>query len=406
VACNLLWLVPGAVGGTETVAVGMLRQLADDRPDDIDLTLFGLDAFARAYPELDAAYPTRLVPLDGRLKALRVLAENTWMVRRAAEGFDLVHHLGGTVPLVGSTPAVLTLHDLQPFDLPANFSAAKRLYLQRSIPRSVRRARLVMVPSEFVRRGVIDRFGVDPERVAIAPWGMEPPSTEVSVGEVQARYRLPRRWFAYPAFTWWHKDHSVLVQAFAQVAARQHDVVLVLTGGAGPAEEQVVERISRLGLHDRVRRTGLIPRRDVLAIMRGAVAVTFPSRYEGFGLPALEAMQVGTPLLAADATALPDLVGDAARLVRPGDAAAWAEAMAAMLEAGDDERRAMIAAGRVRAAGYTWAATAAATVAAYRTAAAGAEPAAADTGPADGADADPGAAAAGGEDLDDNGVVS
>jgi alpha-1,3-rhamnosyl/mannosyltransferase len=392
VACNLLWLVPGAVGGTETVAVGMLRELADDCPYDIDLTLFGLDAFARAYPELDAAFTSRLMPLDGRLKVLRVVAENTWMARRAAEGFDLVHQLGGTVPLVGSTPSVLTLHDLQPFDLPGNFSSAKRIYLQRSIPRSVRRARLVLVPSEFVRRGVVERFGLPPERVALAPWGMEPISTEVSVAEVQARYRLPRRWFVYPAFTWWHKDHTVVVQAFTQIAAREHDVVLVLTGGVGPAEDRVVELITRLGLRDRVRRTGLIPRRDVLAIMRGAVAVTFPSHYEGFGLPALEAMQVGTPLLAADATALPELVGDAARLVPPGDAAAWGEAMAAMLEAGDDERQAMIAAGRARAAGYTWAATAAATVAAYRTAA---------TAAAAGGDAE-----AGGDDLDDNGVVS
>jgi len=214
---------------------------------------------------------------------------------------------------------------------------------------------------------VIDRFGVPAERVHVTPFGVEPPSTDVSVAEVQARYHLPRRWFVYPSFTWWHKDHVILVDAFAQIAVREYDVMLVLTGGEGPAEEMVMDRITKLGLRDRVRRTGLIPRRDVLAIMRGAAAVTFPSHYEGFGLPALEAMHLGVPLLAADATALPELVGDAAVLLPVGDADAWAGAMAAMLE-DCDERHRLIAAGRERAAGYTWAATAAATMAAYRAA--------------------------------------
>jgi glycosyltransferase involved in cell wall biosynthesis len=395
VAVNLLWLVPGVVGGSETVATGLLRQLAEDRPDDIELTLFGLVDFGRAHPDLAAAFPTRLVPLNGRMKSVRVLAENSWLARGTAEGFDLAHHMGGVVPTVGSLPGVVTIHDLQPFDLPANFSPAKRLYLQRSIPRTVRRARVVIAPSEFVRQGLVDRFGVPPERVVITPWGTEPPDSDVSVGEVQARYRLPRRWFVYPAFTWWHKDHATLLHAFAKLAAREQDVVLVLTGGAGPAEASVADQITRLGLRDRVRRTGLIPRKDVMAIMRGAVAVTYPSRYEGFGLPALEAMQLGTPLLAAGGTGLAELVADASLLVPAGDTDAWADAMAAMLKTMDAERQRLVEAGRERAAGYTWAASAAATLSAYRLAAA--------VGTGTGA---PGEVEAGGEDKDDNGVAT
>jgi len=366
VGCNLLWLVPGAVGGSETATVQLLRTVAADPPEDIELSLFALDAFAEAYPELAQAFPTQGVPLTGRLKPLRVVAENTWLPRQVRDRVDVMHHMGGVLPLMqAGLPSVVTLHDLQPFDMPANFTPAKRAYLQRTIPRTVRRAQLVVTASEFVRRGVVERFGIPAERVVVTPWGVGPPSSEVSLGEVQARYGLPRRWFVFPAFTWWHKDHALAVEAFAQVAAREHDVVLVLTGGEGPAEAAVAERIDSLGLRGRVRRTGLIPRRDVLAIVRGSVAMLYPSRYEGFGLPVIEAMSLGAPVLAADATSLPEVVGDAGRLLPPGDIDAWAEAMSGLLGDGDERER-LASAGRARAAGFTWDRTVATTLGAYR----------------------------------------
>jgi len=367
VGCNLLWLVPGVVGGTEMATVSLLRELAAEPADGVEPELYALDAFGQRYPDLVEAFPTRLVPLTGRLRPLRVAAENTWLARQTRED-DLVHHMGGVLPPAERTAAVVTVHDLQPFDMPENFAPSKRFYLQRSIPRTVRRAAGVIVPSEFVRQGIIDRFGVAADRIALAPWGVEPPTTDVSVAEVQARYGLPRRWFVYPSFTWWHKGHGLLLRAFAQVAARDYDVVLVLTGGRGPADDAVNELIVEAGLSDRVRRTGLVPRRDVLAIMRGAVALTFPSRYEGFGLPVLEAMSLGTPVLAADSAALPEIVGDGGRIVPAGDVDAWVAAMTDLLDdptAGDG----LVAAGRARVAQFTWAATAAGTVAAYRAAA-------------------------------------
>ena len=275
--------------------------------------------------------------------------------------------MGGVLPMVQGPPGVVTIHDLQPFDMPENFEPTKRTWLQRTIPRSARRAAGVIAPTEFVRQGLIDRFGVSPARVHRAPWGVEPQSAEVSVAQVQARYGLPRRWFVYPAFTWNHKNHDLLLRAFAAVAANEHDVMLVLTGGEGPAERAVVDRIAQMGLRGRVRRTGLIPRRDVMAVVRGAVALTMPSRYEGFGLPALEAMSVGTPVLAADVAALPEVVGDAGRLLPVEDATAWADALARMLDDGDERDR-MADAGRVHVAAYTWQRSAAATLAAYRAA--------------------------------------
>ena len=367
VGCNLLWLVPGQVGGTETATVAMLRQIVAEPPGDIDLTLYALDAFGQTYPDLVASFPSELVPLTGRLRPLRVVAENSWLARRSRDRTDFVHHMGGVLPLVQGPPGVVTIHDLQPFDMPENFEPTKRAWLQRTIPRSVRRAAAVIAPTQFVRQGLIDRFGVAPDRVHLAAWGVELPTAEVSVAHVQARYGLPRRWFVYPAFTWNHKNHDLLLRAFAAVAAKEHDVMLVLTGGEGPAERAVVEQVMRMGLSGRVRRTGLIPRRDVMAIVRGAVALTMPSRYEGFGLPALEAMSVGTPVLAADVAALPEVVGDAAHVLPVDDAAAWHDAMVRMLDDGQERDR-LAAAGRTHVAAFTWERTVSETLAAYRAA--------------------------------------
>jgi glycosyltransferase involved in cell wall biosynthesis len=371
VGCNLLWLVPGTVGGSETAVVSLLREIGDHQPDDVALSLYVLDAFADVYPDLADRFPTRTVPLTGRLKPLRVAAENTWLASQAhRDGLDLVHHMNAVLPAVRRTPGIVTVHDLQPFDMPANFHPVKRVYVHRTVPRSVRKSRLVLTPSEFVRGAVVDRFGVAPERVRATRWGVEAPSTQVAVGQVQARYGLPRRWFVYPAVTWPHKNHELLIRAFATVAAQEHDVVLVLTGGEAQSEDQVRAQIAGTGLRGRIRRTGLIPRNDMLAIVRGAVALTFPSRYEGFGLPVLEAMSLGTPVLAADAAALPEVVGDGGRLIDPGDADAWGEAMLQLLHDGDERER-LVATGHRRAAAFSWATTARDTLAAYRDAVAG-----------------------------------
>jgi alpha-1,3-rhamnosyl/mannosyltransferase len=364
VGCNLLWLVPGSVGGTEPATVAQLREMAVDPPDDVEIVLFGLDALGQVYPDLVEAFPTHLVPLAGRMRPVRVAAENSWLIRRLRE-VDMVHHMGGTLPALKGPPALLTIHDLQPFDMPENFTATKRHYLQRSVPRSVRRARTVLVPTEFVRRSILDRFDLEPDRVRLTPWGVEPPSTQVSVAQVQARYGLPRRWFVYPSFTWNHKNHGLLLRAFAAVASREHDVMLVLTGGEGPAERHVREQITAMGLRGRVRRTGLIPRRDVLAITRGAVAMTWPSRYEGFGLPILEAMSLGTPVVSSDVTALPEVAGGAAVLLSPDDPDAWEEAMTRMLHDGDERQR-LTDLGRRHVAAFSWRRSADSVLAAYR----------------------------------------
>jgi alpha-1,3-rhamnosyl/mannosyltransferase len=150
-----------------------------------------------------------------------------------------------------------------------------------------------------------------------------------------------------------------------EALARTPDLGLVLLGGQGRAEPDVAGAITRLGLADRVVRPGRVSDADRDGCYRAALATVFPSRYEGFGAPVLEAMDVGCPVLAADATALPEVVGDGGWLLPPTDVDAWAAALARVRDDGDERAR-LAAAGRSRAARYPGAVSARALLAAYR----------------------------------------
>ncbi len=358
VGVNLLWLVPGVVGGSEEYVTRLLRGLADLDAPDLDVRLYGLDELAAAHPDLAERYPLRTVPLRGRLKGLRVAAEATWLaaqVRR--ERLDVIWHPGGVVPpLTGGAATVLTVHDLRPLDLPEGFSRTKVAYLRAVLPRSVRRADQVTAPSQQVVDQIVARFGIPRERARPIPHGIGPALfeavPEAEVARVRQTYDLAGRWLLYPVITYPHKDHVTLVRAFARLAAAHPDVDLVLTGGVGPAEAAVREAIAASGVADRVRRPGRVPRADLDALLDGAAAVAFPSRYEGFGNGALEASARGTPVVASDATSLPEVVGDGGLLVPPGDVAAWADALSRVLD--DPALAARLgAAGRAHAATFT-----------------------------------------------------
>ena len=209
------------------------------------------------------------------------------------------------MPLRTRRPVLLSLHDLQYLDHPEFFSSVKRSYLRTAMPRSTAQAAYVSAPTEFVRGTVIDRLGVPPDRVLVVPHGI--PASEPAWGTpaevVRARYELPGPFLLYPAVTWPHKNHVTAVRALAELRARHPDLVLVLTGAAGPAEDLVAHEITRLGLTDAVRRTGRIPAVDINGLYDEAAMTVIPSRYEGFGIPALEAMRRGCPVVAASTTA-------------------------------------------------------------------------------------------------------
>ena len=361
VGVNLLWMVPGVVGGSETYTTRLLHGLSE-RPSDINYTLFALPQFASAHPDLASKFDVAYAPVTGQWKSFRVAGENSWLARQARNRkIDLVHHAGGVVPFIRSSRPVLTIHDLQYLYYPEYFTRAKLTYLKTMMPRSAEAARLVLTPSEFTRRTVIERLNIDPSIVVTVPHGISPREDKVERSDIRERHGLDGPYFLYPAATYPHKNHLVLIEAFAKLLKVHPNAHLVFTGPAAwkewrtakAMETRLGEEIVRLEIADRVKRLGYVAARDLDALYQEATAVTFPSRFEGFGAPILEAMSRACPVIGANATAVPEVVMDAGILCSPDNAEEWCHAMAELIE--DDTRREELAkAGRSRATDFEW----------------------------------------------------
>lgn len=326
VAVNLLWCVPGQVGGSEQYLVRQLLGLAS-QPTPFVATLYCLPSFVEAHDELASLHPMVASTVNGTSRPRRVLAEHTWL-RRKTRHADVVHHGGGTTPAVGRRPIVLTIHDLQYLTHPEYLTPTKRRYLERTIPRSVGRAAVVAVPTDYVRRTVVEAYGTDPDRVLVVPHGVEASlgGDAPSALELRRRYGIGAgRLIVYPAITHPHKNHRFLLELMARHWT-DPDLRLVLLGGTGSAEAEVAADITRLGLGPRVIRPGRVPDAHRDGLVAAADALVFPSEYEGFGAPVVEAMSLGTPVICSDQPALAEVVG-AAGLVLPLAPDAWADAL-------------------------------------------------------------------------------
>lgn len=362
VGINLLWMVPGVVGGSETYTTRLLHGLTESR-SDIEYTLFALPQFATAHPELASAFEVAYAPLTGQWKSFRVAGENSWLATTSRRRkIDAIHHAGGIVPLMPSRRPILTIHDLQYLFYPEYFTKAKLAYLKTMVPRSAETARLVMTPSEYTRRTVIERLSIDPSMVIVVPHGISLREESPVEADVLDRFGIDGPFFLYPAATYPHKNHLVLIEAFNRMLKIHPKANLVFTGPKGwevwktatEMEQRIGRELSKLGITDRVKRLGYVSYHDLDALYHAASAVVFPSRFEGFGAPVLEAMSRGCPVVAADATALPEVVGQAGRLVSPDNSEDWCRAMVDLVD--DTELRSQFAkAGIERAREFNWA---------------------------------------------------
>ena len=366
IAVDLLWLVPGDVGGSEEYAVRTLLAYASHGPSDLRPVVHLTGAAAEAHPELGQLLDVETCPVDNRHRGRRLLAESTWLASRTRQ-LDAVHHMGGRIPARTGAPVAVTVHDLQPLDHPEHFSAAKRAYLGRALPRSIRRADVVVAVSDGVAHQIMDRFAIPAERVAVVSSGVVPavglpvPSDPPTI--------------LYPAVTHPHKRHVLLVEAFHLLADRHPTVRLVLTGGPGRAEGDVRKAIDGGPHAERIDRTGRIPADLLASHLSGASVVAFPSSYEGFGLPVVEAMAAGVPVLVSDGTPAADLVGGGSVVPAVAGPDQWANELERLL-VDDHHRRALVDAGRLGATAHTWEASADALERAWRLLLATAPPAA------------------------------
>ena len=348
VLVNMLWCVPGKVGGSEEYLVRQLVGLTEQPEPRWTPTVAMARGLAASHPKVTAALDVVEPEFSSDSRLRRIAGEATWL-RTHARDVDLVHHGGGTAPLGAHRPYVLTVHDLQFRTYPEYFSRVKRAYLGTVIPRSVHRATVVAVPTEYVAGSVVRAYGIDRDKVMVVPHGIEPAlaSDVTPEDELRARYALgDGPIVVYPAVTHPHKNHELLLQLMAEKWT-DPDLRLVLTGGQGAAEHVVAACDDR-----RVVRAGRVPDADRNGLLAMARALVFPSRYEGFGAPLVEAMTLGAPVICADTTCMPQIVGDAG-IVLPPSLDAWAGA----LDEVERRRDELVAAGHRRAADFTSAAS-------------------------------------------------
>jgi glycosyltransferase involved in cell wall biosynthesis len=263
-------------------------------------------------------------------------------------------------PPAARARTIITVHDLSYLIVPQYADPGLRRYLTAAVPRALRRAAHVVAVSEATRRDLITRLGLPPERVSTVYNGVDPrfrPLDPAARAAARARLGLPERFVLTLGTLEPRKNHLGLLRAFARLAGAEPDLALVVGGRRGWLDQPIFDEVRRLGLEERVRFLGGVPDDDLPALYAAATAFAYPSWYEGFGLPPLEALACGVPVVASRAGALPEVCGEAALLVKPGDTDALAAALARAL--GDAALRAELARrGPAQAARFTWPATA------------------------------------------------
>jgi glycosyltransferase involved in cell wall biosynthesis len=359
---SLLTLFPGRVGGSETYVRGLLGEFARGHGPE-RLTVLANRHVMAAYG--DAGVPLRHVrsyrPGDSDLT--RFLAMNAARLAPRLVARDVprdldVQHFPVTVPVgaVPGVPRVVSLLDVQHHELSQMFSALERRFRAWAYDGAARDADVVVTISEHAAAGIARFAGVPPERIRAIPLGVD--HDRFRPGGPAGGDGLPERYVVYPANFWPHKNHERLLEAWRRV--EDPSLWLVLTG-------QPYGREALLDGAERVRHLGHVEATAMPALLRGARAMVFPSLFEGFGLPPLEAMACGTPVAASDRGALGEVCGDAALAFDPEDTAAIAAAIARIVE--DEPLRADLRArGLERAARFTWRACAEAHLEAYRAA--------------------------------------
>jgi len=368
--------VPANPVGAGQYTLELAREL--DRRDDVDLVVVSRrDDGARWRSTAPRA---GLVAVAPRRRPPRLVWEQTGLPHRLRSlGVDVHHAPHYTMPEHTRVPSVVTVHDLSFFEAPEWHQRSKVLLFRRAITVATRRAGALVVPSRATAEElarwctvaapvVVAHHGVDLDR--FGPAEPSPGADAATLAAVDPRLADGSPYLLFVGTLEPRKDVPTLVRAFAAVAGRRPEARLVLAGGAGWGAEAVGRAVEASGVGDRVVRTGYVPDGAVPALLRRAVAAVYPALYEGFGLPALEALACGTPLVTTTGSAMEEVAGTAAVLVAPGDVGSLAGALEAALEGrGTDPARRRQ--GLAVAAGHTWAASAARHLEAYRLAAGG-----------------------------------
>ena len=366
VALNLVFLVPGEVGGMETYARELIPRLA--ARDDVRLTcLVNLEAAEAGGGPWGEVAPMEVVPVRARNRFEWVRGEQQHVPRLAASaGAHLVHSLASTAPLRGRVPRVTTVHDLNYAKVPEAHFGARGLGMRVLVPAAVRRSRRIIVDAASTRDDLAADLSVAPAKIDVVPLGVSTPSDPGPGAATRTREALgigERQLVLSVSAKRPHKNLERLVRAVAAIAPDRRPL-LVVPGYPTPHEAELRELARALGVEADVRWPAWVSPDELEGLYSAATCLVFPSLYEGFGLPVLEAMARGVPVACSNRASLPEVAGAAAIQFDPEDQQAIAAAIERLLSDGELRSRLALA-GRERAATFTWDRTAELTAASY-----------------------------------------
>ncbi len=351
----------GGIGRYTRELVGALSQT--DFADQFDLTLFS----AQPPAQLPVSNP---LPSHPAINHKPAFLTEKWLyriwyrlrfplpVQTFTGRLNLFHSPDFVLPpLAGNIPSLLTVHDLSFLHYPHTFTPALVNYLNSVVPWSVGRATHVLADSIATQEDLINLWQVPAEKITVLYSGVNgrfsPVKDPAAIDHLRLKYKLgDNPWILAVGTVQPRKNYQLLIQAFAKIADRfPHN--LVITGGKGWLFEDILDEVQAQGLDGRVIFTGFVDDEDLPAMYSGATVLAFPSLYEGFGLPILEAMGCGTPVINSDASCLPEVAGDATVQLPPEGIDRWADGLAQIL-ADDALRERLISKGHDQIKTFTW----------------------------------------------------
>jgi glycosyltransferase involved in cell wall biosynthesis len=340
----------------------LLRHLPEVDPS-ITYSIFLSDRRYAGGPGMElyvSRLPTQRPPL--RIAWEQII--QPWAMHRG--GVDLIHEPAFVGPWVGRCPFVVTVHDLSFLLYPQNFQALNRFYLRHFTRLSVQQARRVIAVSESTKQDLVRHYNLSPATVDVVYNGVDAsfrPLPADRVAAFRADRGLPERFLLFVGTLEPRKNVSRLIEAYARLPRDRPPLMLI--GGKGWLYDETLARVEALKLTDEVRFVGYVPAEDLPWWYNAAELFVYPSLYEGFGLPPLEAMACGTPVVASNSSSLPEVMGQAGILVDPTDTDALAGALDQALGSGELQES-MRAAGLTQAACFSWREAACGTVDSYR----------------------------------------
>ena len=354
------------LAGNETYAVNLIEALAQiDRVNQYTIYVTkneAVDRFANRWPNFQVK---RTLPHTPLVRIPLTLAAE--LRRNPVE----VLHVQYTAPPFAPCPIVSTIHDLSFEHLPETFTRRSRTQLRLTVRGTARRAAVILTLSEFSRRDIIETYAVDPERVlvtpAAAPPNFAPVENETELKDIRERYGIKANYLLSLGSIQPRKNLARLIEAYALLrTSRAGDQLpqLVIAGKRGWLDNEIQRAAQRENRNESIKFIGYVPEKDLPALYSAAICFVYPSFFEGFGLPVLEAMQCGTPVIAGNRTSLPEVAGAAALLFDPFDAGALAEAIERIIH-NPDTRAELRVKGLERARIFSWTATARLTLQAY-----------------------------------------